>query len=289
MTLSLVIPGLGPSATLAPALEAAAQDLATIGGELVVVCPPGERVPAPDGARVVEKACRDVLDARVAGIAAAGGDIVALGEDHTIVRPGWARRVVDAHVEHPHAAVIGGAVANGSSRTPWEWGHFLMTFGPYVPPVDAAERHRPPSIANLSLKRAALPVTGVGRGELEFGLLERFLAEGRAVFDEQIVVDHVCDAGPFQAIRMHFLNGRACTGTASAGMSFARRRRHMSVRHLATLFADARAAVGTKQLPPRARLALPFVLANSCAHVAGEWAGALLGPGRSVAALDSLH
>jgi hypothetical protein len=124
----VVTDGWEPVAELAAAL-AAQTTVDEI--ELVLVCVgDGEvSVPALDlRARTVRAA--GGRDARAAGIAAAEGDLVALGETHVVPSPDWAREVVDAHDRG--ADVVLPRMRNANPESALSWAAFLMDYGRYA-------------------------------------------------------------------------------------------------------------------------------------------------------------
>ena len=286
--LSVVIPAVHGDHGLGVQVEAAREQTLAVGGEVVVALADAAELPdRRPGVRVVEVTGGDILAVRAAGVAAARGDIVAVTEDHAIVAPDWAPKSLEAHGRHPAAAVVGGPVDNGSPHRLLDWASHLMNFGPFMPPITADQRGRAPAVANLSLKREALPPHGLARGELEFELLPRLAEEGRVSYDLAPRVVHDKPAGYLRTPWLHFQNGRLSSGVASAGLPWAERRRDLGRRRVRQLLGDAVLTVRSKPLPWRARASLPLLLVISCAHLAGEWVGAILGPGPSADLLET--
>jgi hypothetical protein len=93
---------------------------------------------------------------RAAGLAAAGGTLVAILEDRGVPRSDWAATAVRLHQELPHQ-VIGGAVENGRART-LNWAVYFCDFGRYQRPFAAGPR-RYVSDVNVVYKRSALERT----------------------------------------------------------------------------------------------------------------------------------
>jgi hypothetical protein len=89
---------------------------------------------------------------RARGLAAAGGDIVALIEDHGIVAPDWSARVVEAH--RRGFAAIGGAIENGIDQ-PLNWAVYFCDFLRYQSPLPEGESPIA-SDANVTYKWRAL-------------------------------------------------------------------------------------------------------------------------------------
>ncbi len=94
---------------------------------------------------------------RAAGLAAAAGDVVALIEDRVVPRPDWARRLLEAHSQHPEAAVIGGAVERGGPSL-LHAAVYYCDYGRYQPPFAAGPAEWLSDV-NVSYARRALEQT----------------------------------------------------------------------------------------------------------------------------------
>ena len=70
---------------------------------------------------------------RAAGIAAAHAPYVAVIEDHCLVRPGWARRIVEWHRDGKPA--VGGPVNNVVDERLRDWAAFFCEYNAYVEPM----------------------------------------------------------------------------------------------------------------------------------------------------------
>lgn len=93
---------------------------------------------------------------RAAAIAFASGDVIAILDPFSIVRPDWMREVVAAHEARPNMA-IGGAVElhNADRQGFCAWTTYINEYGMFMPPVPAGETDILPG-SNISYKRAAL-------------------------------------------------------------------------------------------------------------------------------------
>ena len=134
--------------------------------ELVVVSRRPVEPPACQVAlRVVQASTHTRAGAREAGLRAAVGDIVALGETHVVPAPGWARAVIDAHDAGADAVLP--YVTNANPGSPLSWAGFLMDYGRYSTRTGSAT---PVPTYNASVRRdvlLALPDPGAA---LEPGL-----------------------------------------------------------------------------------------------------------------------
>ncbi len=89
---------------------------------------------------------------RARGLAAAGGELVALLEDHALPDPHWAAAMAAAH--HKAWAGVGGAIDNGINRA-LNWAVYFCDFARYQNPLAAGQSDYA-SDANVCYKRAAL-------------------------------------------------------------------------------------------------------------------------------------
>jgi hypothetical protein len=93
---------------------------------------------------------------RSAGLALAGGEIIAILEDRGVPRLDWARTMIAVHERLPHA-VIGGAIENGRSSIA-HWAVFICDFNRYQGPFTPGPRAYVSDV-NIGYKRRALDVT----------------------------------------------------------------------------------------------------------------------------------
>ena len=251
--------------------------------ELIVV--DGSALPFPfshDRLRRLTIPGADVFALRALALAEARGAILALTEDHCLPAPDWCAQILAAHEAHPDLVLIGGSVANGSPRRLIDWANFLITFSPFMRPVPSDRGSRIPPPANVSFKRAGLPLS-VEIGQLEIALPERIQAEGRAAVMDSIEVAHVQSHGFFSTFRHHCDNGRATAGLALIGAPRAARRK----RPWTALAAAPRLIAVTvrntlrRGVPLRAKLSLPLLAIVVASHTVGEIVGSQRGPGRS--------
>jgi hypothetical protein len=173
-------------------------------------------LPMPDVvARVGGREHHDVLRAR--GLAAAGGELIGLLEDHARPDPHWAASVVAAH-RQGHAAV-GGAIENGIDRA-LNWAVYYCDFGRYQNPVPVGDTLSA-SDANVTYKRSEL---------------ERVRAVWEQTFNEIVVNDALRSAGKTIALdpqaivyqnRRGLSLGAAVRERFSWGRSYAATRRSM--------------------------------------------------------------
>lgn len=215
-----------------------------------------------------------VFTLRAEAVTRARGEIIAVTEDHCVVAPDWCARILQAHEEHPDTLGVAGAIENGSPDSIVDWANYLQTFGAFAPPVNPRQRERAPLLANLSLKRGALPEGTLQPGALELDVVPRVFAGGGFTTDDRIVVSHVQSHGVVGTLLAHFHNGRVTTGFSTQRLS----RRQLPFRVFRSTLRTLR---GKTALRRRLFPALPYLLLLSAAHATGEAMGILAGPGRS--------
>ena len=222
--LSVVIPARDGMAELDPVLEALLPEAGASGTEVLIV---GDVDGPRDGGvlRLIPVSEPDILVLRRHGLALARGEVVAMGEDHAVPRPGWCEAVIRAHSERPDADAVVGCLANGTDETVAGRANFLAFASPWQPPMATLPGGRPPPSSVLSLKRSVLRgIEGEAPGWFEADLLPALFEEGRMVADDRIVVDHFQDHGSIWSIRNSFHSARSSYGYARAGLDPASRR-----------------------------------------------------------------
>ncbi len=207
-----------PVARLAESLgrQTAAQDV-----ELVLVTDQPFELPA------IATSVRQVVaaggrGARVAGVRAAVGDVVALGETHVVPSPGWAQAVLDAH--DAGAAVVLPRMQNANPDSALSWGAFLMDYGRYA---GVASSSTPVPTYNATIRRAVLLELPELEQALQPGLtLEEVLRARRvsvAQPPEEATLAHVNVDRPLDWARERMLGGLLLARTRRT--SFGRGRR----------------------------------------------------------------
>lgn len=274
------------------ALELVVGQTLAAGGEVIVADGSGKAPPAVEEMALLggpiawlSRPGESVYQLRLAGYRAAKGEIVTVTEDHCFVEPDWIERVLAAHREFPNAAVVGGAVLNGTDTKIVDWAAFLLTQGPFMPPLANGVATRVSGPANASYKRRVLERLG---GDEEHGVID-FLELPAALRGEELVADdrirvlHHQSQGFWGTSLAEFDNGRTIAGY---------RRRKMTrgdwLRVLGSpvlpIYRSIRAMriVGAKERPRRIRLkAAPTHLWFQYCAMAGELVGYAGGPGGS--------
>jgi hypothetical protein len=252
------------------------------GAEVVVVGDVGAGAVAPGGrVRLVPTRSADMLELHKLGCAAARGEVVAIGEDHALPRPGWCEAVIRAHAERPEPAIVG-CLVNATDATLAGRANFLAFAAAWQPPLPELPEHRPPPASTLSFKRAALDgIEAMPAGWLEADLVPRLFARRSMVADDRIVVDHHQDHGGLWSIRNAFHSARSSYGARHGRLDRSRRwtvARWALANVSPQLRREARAGTAGGKLGAAERA---LVAAISVAAGLGAAIGALAGTGRS--------
>lgn len=291
--LSIVIASKMPWPHAEPCLAALVDEARVVGAEIILADGCGRALPEP-----LTPPYRDVIWLKVPGagafrlrslaIARARGRIIAITEDHCVVRPGWCARVLQAHAEHPSAAAIGGAVENGSTDHLLDWAGFFITNGPFILPLQNGEREQISLQANISYKRSALESANFG----DLGLMEMLFNQElrrRAetlVADDRIVVDHVQSLDFRTFCVLHFHNGRCIAGFRRERIGVFERLVRLggcAILPPVMLSRTLWTVVNKHRFVGRAIISVPLMLVLLSCHAAGELVGYIDGPGDSPA------
>ncbi len=280
--LSVAIPARGGLAEAEPALDALVPAVRELGVEVVVVGGPEPPAPPPDGVRVVAMPVADLLVLRHRAILESSGEVIAIGEDHAVPRPGWSQAVLRAHAEHPEVPSVAGCLVNATDATISARANFLAFAAEWQPPLPEMPSVRPPPASAVTVKRSV--VEGIAErppGWFEADLLPALFDEGRMVADERILIDHFQDRGALWAARNAFDGARASYGYLH-GVLAGPQRRHTARWTLDGLARrarrQARAAAGGRRMSARESA---LVTAIGVANGLGGTTGILFGPGRS--------
>ena len=228
----------------------------------------------------------DAFALRAAGVAAARGEVVAISEDHCFAPPDWVAAIAAAHAADPRPVLVGATENHpASAASALDRANFLLTFAGQNPARLQVGEGRLPVPTNVSFKRAALG-EALRPGELEYPWLGAMRARGGIGLAPQVKLAHLQSWGA-AAPGIHFASGRSYGAAVRDWPTRKRLRwwRHLPALplHLLRLVGPDLAAGAAGAAPGVAdRLSLLLLVA---ANVAGQVAGALLGPGGSRARL----
>lgn len=224
-----------------------------------------------------------VPELRAAGVFASNAPFVAMIEDHCVVTPGWAERLLATH--RLGYAVVGGPVRNGATHRVRDWAAFLCEYSAFVEPAAGGVVDDLPGM-NVSYDRAALEAVDdlLREGRWEFHLHPRLRERGFAFYcDPAAVIEHVKDFGirEFVSQRYHYARSHAGSRNAELG-----RRRLLYLcgspaivpLFLYRIARDVRPRRSLRQLI----LASPLIVLYAAVWAVGEAVGYAFGGGRSL-------
>lgn len=292
LPLSAVAATTQPWPEVQPLLESLREQIAAVGGEIVLG--DGSADGLPDAAharyprlRVLHQPGASVFQLRAACVAASAGAVVAITEDHCVAAPDWCERILAAHRDHPEAAAIGGAVENGATATTIDWASFFLVNGASMPPVRDGVRRAIALQANCSYKRAALSPDAAELGMMEWLLNADLHARGAVLrTDGRILVQHVQSLGVAATCRIHYDDGRTIAAFRLARIGRAERAVRLAACLAMPPLLTARATfyVLTKRRRMGLLLAsLPWMLVLTSCKAWGNLLGFLFGAGSSPA------
>lgn len=224
------------------------------------------------------------------GAQEAGGELVAVIEEHCTAAPDWLHKALGAHAKGEYAAV-GGPVADHDYDRLRDWVVYFCEYNGSMPPFpDGESEHL--NDANIVYRRDVLlrHADRLDDGFWPMAVHPVMLAEGarfRSV--PEMVVHH---RGPFDfAYYLHqrFLFSRAFAGVRAQNESALWRLTYLVAAPLIAVMLLFRMAltVWRKQGPMGAFVrTLPLTVVAIVVLVAGEWVGCLLGPGDALSEVE---
>ena len=154
--------------------------------------------------------------------AAARAPVVGVIEDHVIVPPDWARRMLDAHAAG--AQVVGGSVANAATANLVDWSAFLCEYSHCLEPAAGASTWLTGN--NTTYRRELLErFAGVIAQEQWEGALHDAIREAGIELTSRpdIVVGHKRHYTVGEYVEQRYLYSRSYAGLRVAGAGAARR------------------------------------------------------------------
>ena len=227
--LSVVVPSVNGWADLRGALDALYAQRGGAALEVVVVDRVGEAV-RPDLRRAFPQAIVievapgvTIPQMRALAFDAARAEIVGVIEDHVIVPPDWAQRMLAAHAEG--AQVVGGAVDNAATGTMVDWAAFLCEYSHCLTPP--AKGPAPWVTGNNVTYRKSLLQRFQGtlrQGRWEDALHNAFKEAGIALISEpDISVGHKKHYRVAEYTSQRYLYSRAYAALRVQGAPFTKR------------------------------------------------------------------
>jgi hypothetical protein len=290
--LTVVVGTTQPWPELRMCLDALHQQAVDAGAELLVLDGDGRGVPDsvdveyPQVTHVAIPGA-SVLQMRAAGMARSKGAVVAVTEDHCRVAPDWCRRIIEAHRDHPEAAVVGGVVENGihSRSRAVDWASFFVVNGASMPPVRNGAHAKVALQASVSYKQRVVPRDVPPLGRMEWMLNQDLRRKGETlVSDDRIRVEHDQPLTLAAACAIHYHDSRTIAAFRLARVSAVER----VVRAVATVvmppllfLRTVLPIVGKRRRLGWLLLSLPMIGVLVHCRAAGALVGFVLGAGGS--------
>jgi hypothetical protein len=285
--ISVIVATTKPWPRLAPLVDALRTQAQRAGAEVIVVDGDGDGTPDDLGEPfvVVRRPGLDVFQLRAEAMPLVQGDIVALLEDHSYPDPDFCARLVQAFDAHPEAVGVVGTARNGAPEM-LDDASFLLTWGPFLAPLDTVppDRCAPPGV--VSYRRSALPTTVPSPGWLEYELSVHLRDRGQVVADDRIRVEHVQHVG-WGAFAIQFHAGRGYGGLDHEPRASVPRRQRLREALMIPSTLVRQTADGTRRSDwPHRRSSLGLVAMMASCNAAGQVVGLLRGPGNSPSHLE---
>jgi hypothetical protein len=131
-----------------------------------------------------------IPDMRARGFERAKSDAIGVIEDHVVVPPGWARKLLDTFASG--ADVAGGPIENAATESRVDWAAFLCEYSPCLPPLRGGESSWLPG-NNIAYRRSVLERYKVvlEQGKWENHLHDAMRADGvKLIMLPDLVVGH---------------------------------------------------------------------------------------------------
>lgn len=250
--------------------------------EVIVVDGTGTLI--ADDLRIKEARCAklllapgaDVAVMRAVGMRASSGQLLAFTEDLCRIPPEWCNRLMRARAAGHRA--FGGAIGNGSYRSPSDWAAYFVEFGPFMPPLVNGPARGLPGM-NVAYERQV--VDDLVQDTLcEPIVNEQLRARGISLHCESdllVVLEHRFGVGTFA--RHCFAGGRTFAELRLAGVPRLRRAAFAAAAAIALpclLTARATRLAFARQWARAALItSFPWVALYSTAWALGEASGAL--------------
>ncbi len=288
---SVIIASVNGMPVIAECLEALANQEGAVNAEIVVVDRCGEETRAA----IVKRFPRVRLQParggpsipamRAQGVSAARGKMIAIIEDHCIVGRRWLMSVQRAY-QAGHM-VVGGPVNNGCVDRVVDWAVFFCEYARFMEPVAKGVAAEVPG-NNSAYDRRALDLLGEGAGDevWESFLHDRLRQKGVLFYsDPEMAVDHKKPFGFFYFISQRYHYSRSFAAMRLGAAPWWKRVGYAGGTVLLPALLLSRIVLVVarkKRNMGRLAQALPVICVFVLVWAAGEGAGALFGPGRSL-------
>jgi hypothetical protein len=225
-----------------------------------------------------------IPELRAAGVFAAAAPVVALIEDHCLVSPGWADRLLAGHASGHQ--VVGGPIRNVVTKRIRDWAAFFCEYSAVMEPMPRGPVAGLPGM-NVSYGRDALAAIDdlLRQGRWENWLHPRLQERGFELWCEpDAVVEHDkdFDLGEFLSQRYHY--SRSYAGMRNPELGGRRVLYALGTPLLVPLlyYRMARNVFSRGRARRQFLLATPLILLDVTVWAFGELVGYVFGGGRSL-------
>jgi glycosyl transferase family 2 len=225
-----------------------------------------------------------IPELRAAGVFAATAPVVALIEDHCLVTPGWADRLLAGHASGH--GVVGGPIRNVATQRIRDWAAFFCEYSAVMEPMPRGPVAGLPGM-NVSYDREALAAIDdlLREGRWENWLHPRLQERGFDLWCEpDAVVEHDkdFDLGEFLSQRYHY--SRSYAGMRNPELGRRRALYALGTPLLVPLlyYRMARSVLSRGRDRGTFVLATPLILLYASVWAFGELVGYIFGGGRSL-------
>ena len=289
--LSVVVPSVNGWPDLEGCLAALARQTGGVRVEVVVADRVGDRVRTPlarqypDAHLVTAPPATTIPALRRMGFQAAQGSVIGVIEDHVIVPPDWATRMLAAQREG--AQVVGGSVTNAATGTIVDWAAFLCEYSHCLAPKAGPAAWVPGN--NVTYRRELLErfADRIAEDRWEDHLHDAMREAGVTLLSRpEIAVGHKRHYGAREYAGQRYLYSRSYAGLRAAGTGSVRRAGYglAAVALPPLLFARiVRRVWASGRYRDELLRSLPLIAVYVVAWAAGETAGAWFGAGDSLA------
>jgi glycosyltransferase involved in cell wall biosynthesis len=215
---------------------------------------------------------------------AARADVVGVIEDHVLVPPDWARRMLAVHAEGHQ--VVGGAVENAATGTIVDWSAFLCEYHHCLTPPRGTSTWVTGN--NVTYRRALLErFADVLTDERWENHLHDAIRDAGIPLESrpELIVGHKKHYTAFEYVGQRYLYSRSSAGARLAGAPVWRRAAYGAAAAAlppVLLWRIVRAVRASGRFGPELVRSAPLLLVYVVSWAAGEMAGAWFGAGNAL-------
>lgn len=293
--LSVVVPSVGGWADLSGCLAALAATAPGVRLEVLVADRCGSELRRlvaerfPDVRVLAAPAGTPIPDLRARAFAAARGASIAVIEDHVLVPPDWARKLLAARARG--AEVVGGSVTNAATAAAVDWAAFFCEYSHLLAPLAAGPAETLTgnnTVYGRELLTRYRAATEAGRWEDHLHRLLR--RDGVTLYCEpDIEVAHKKHYDVRSYCAQRYLYARSYAGARVGGAAAPLRAAYALAAAALPPVLFARIVLrvlGKRRHGAELVRSLPFIALFVIAWAAGEMVGALAGPGDALSRVD---